>query len=126
MSQRPWRVLVADDDPTVALLSRAALAGGDFVATVVDNGSDALAEFRRQVFDIVLLDVEMPGLDGFAVGAAIRASHGAGFPVVLVTGRSDPAFITQAQALAADYIAKPVNWPSLAGLLRAMLGAARY
>jgi DNA-binding response OmpR family regulator len=126
MNQPLWRVLVADDDPTVALLSRAALAGGDFVATVVDNGNDALAEFRRQPFDIVLLDVEMPGLDGFEVGAAIRASHGTGFPVVLVTGRSDPAFIAQALALAADYIAKPVNWPSLAGLLRAMLGAARH
>lgn len=124
MSQGAWRVLVADDDPTVALLSQAALAGGDFVPTIVDNGRDALAEFRRQPFDIVLLDVEMPGLDGFEVGAAIRASHGAGFPVVLVTGRNDPAFIAQAQALSADYIAKPVNWPSLAGLLRTMLGTS--
>lgn len=122
MNRGAWRVLVADDDPTVGLLSRAALAGGDFAPTIVDNGNDALAEFRRQPFDIVLLDVEMPGLDGFEVAAAIRASHGAGFPVVLVTGRSDPAFIAQAQALSADYIAKPVNWPSLAGLLRAMLG----
>lgn len=124
MSQRPWRVLVADDDPTVALLSRAALAGGDFAPTVVDNGSDALAEFQRQAFDIVLLDVEMPGLDGCEVAAAIRASHGKAIPIVLVTGRSDPAFVAQAQALAVDYIAKPVNWPSLAGLLHSLLGAS--
>lgn len=126
MSRGPWRVLVADDDPTVALLSRAALAGGDFAPTIVDNGNDALAEFRQQPFDIVLLDVEMPGLNGFEVAAAIRASHGAGFPVVLVTGRSDPAFIAQVQALSADYIAKPVNWSSLADLLRTMLGTARH
>lgn len=125
MSRMPWHVLVADDDPTVALLSRAALAGGDFIPTVVDNGNDALTEFRRQAFDIALLDVEMPGLDGFEVCAAIRESHGAGFPVVLVTGRGDQAFIAQAQALAADYIAKPVNWASLADLLRTLLGAPR-
>jgi CheY-like chemotaxis protein len=123
MTQGPWQVLVADDDPTVALLSRAALAGGNFVPTIVDNGSDALAEFGRQAFDIVLLDVEMPGLDGFEVAAAIRASHGAAFPVVLVTGRSDPAFLAQAQALSADYIAKPVNWQSLESFLRSMLAA---
>jgi DNA-binding response OmpR family regulator len=126
MSRAPWHVLVADDDPTVALLSRAALAGGDFVPTIVDNGADALVEFRQQAFDIALLDVEMPGLDGFEVCAAIRESHGAGFPVVLVTGRSDPAFIARAQTLAADYIAKPVNWQSLAGLLRSLLGAAPH
>ncbi|MBS1140125.1 MAG: Response regulator receiver [Proteobacteria bacterium] len=125
MSRMPWRVLVADDDPTVALLSRAALAGGDFIPTVVDNGNDALTEFRQQAFDIALLDVEMPGLDGFEVCAAIRQSHGAGFPVVLVTGRSDPAFIERTQVLAADYIAKPVNWASLAGLLRTLLEASR-
>lgn len=122
MSRTPWRVLVADDDPTAALLTRAALGGGDFALTLVDNGSAALAEFRRSPFDIALLDVEMPGLDGFAVCAAIRRSHGAGFPVVLVTGRGDQAFIERAHQLSADYLAKPVDWPSLPGLLRTLLG----
>jgi two-component system response regulator MtrA len=121
MSRQPWRVLVADDDPTAALLTQAALAGSDFALTLADNGSDALAEFRRGSFDIALLDVEMPGLDGFEVGAAIRQSHGAAFPIVLVTGRSDPAFIERAHQLSADYIAKPVNWQALAGLLRTLL-----
>ena len=43
MSNRPWRILVADDDPTAALLFPAALAGGEFELTLVDNGLDALA-----------------------------------------------------------------------------------
>lgn len=121
MTDRPWRVLAADDDPTAGLLMRAALGGADFALTVVDNGSDALAEFARSPFDIALLDVEMPGLDGFAVCAAIRRTHGDGFPVVLVTGRSDPEFIARAGQLSASHLAKPVDWGALAGWLRSLL-----
>jgi len=124
MSRAPWRVLVADDDPTAGLLMRAALAADDFQPTIVERGDLALAAFGEAPFDIVLLDVEMPGLDGFEVGAAIRRSHGAGFPVVLVSGRGDPDFVERAQALSAAVIAKPVNWSSLAGQLRALLKAS--
>ena len=121
MSNRPWRILVADDDPTAALLFPAALAGGDFELTLVDNGLDALAAFRRQAFDMALLDVEMPGLDGMAVCAAIRQSHGDAFPVLLVTGRHDAEFLARAQSLAAGHLGKPVAWAALAGMLRSRL-----
>ncbi len=121
---RPWRVLIADDDPTARLLSRAALAGDDFLPTIVERGDLALSAFQHEPFDIVLLDVEMPGLDGFEVGVAIRQSHGPAFPVVLVTGRGDPEFMTQAKALSAAVIAKPVNWASLADKLRGLLAAS--
>lgn len=121
MSNRPWRILVADDDPTAALLFPAALAGGEFELTLVDNGLDALAAFRRQAFDMALLDVEMPGLDGMAVCAAIRQSHGDAFPVLLVTGRHDAEFLARAQTLAAGHLGKPVAWAALAGMLRSRL-----
>ena len=125
MSRAPWRILVADDDPTAALLFRAALSGDDFQLEVAADGEDALAAFRRQPFDMALLDVEMPGLDGTAVCAAIRQTHGADFPVILVTGRNDPEFIGRAQALAAGYISKPVDWSSLPAMLRNLLEATR-
>ena len=121
MKNRPWRILVADDDPTAALLFPAALAGGEFELTLVDNGLDALAAFRRQAFDMALLDVEMPGLDGMAVCAAIRQSHGDAFPVLLVTGRHDAEFLARAQSLAAGHLGKPVAWAALAGMLRSRL-----
>ena len=121
MSNRPWRILVADDDPTAALLFPAALAGGEFELTLVDNGLDALAAFRRQAFDMALLDVEMPGLDGMAVCAAIRQSHGDAFPVLLVTGRHDAEFLARAQSLAAGHLGKPVAWAALADMLRSRL-----
>lgn len=123
MTAKPLRVLAADDDPTAGLLMQAALGGDDFLLTLADNGCDALAEFRKSPFDIVLLDVEMSGLDGFEVCAAIRQSHGRQFPVVLVTGRTDAAFVERAQMLSASHIAKPVDWKSLAGELRALLDA---
>lgn len=121
MSNRPWRILVADDDPTAALLFPAALAGGEFELTLVDNGLDALAALRCQAFDMALLDVEMPGLDGMAVCAAIRQSHGDAFPVLLVTGRHDAEFLARAQTLAAGHLGKPVAWAALAGMLRSRL-----
>jgi len=121
MSNRPWRILVADDDPTAVLLFPAALAGGEFELTLVDNGLDALAAFRRQAFDMALLDVEMPGLDGMAVCAAIRQSHGDAFPVLLVTGRHDAEFLARAQSLAAGHLGKPVAWAALASMLRSRL-----
>lgn len=105
MSRAPWRVMAADD----------------FQTSIIERGDLALEAFGHAPFDIVLLDVEMPGLDGFEVGTAIRRSHGAGFPVVLVSGRCDPEFVERAQALSAALIAKPVNWSSLAGQLRALL-----
>lgn len=125
MSATPWRILAADDDPTAGLLMQAVLGGGDFVLTLVDNGNDALARFQASAFDIVLLDVEMPGRDGFEVCSAIRQTHGAGFPVVLVTGRSDPTFLEKARQLSASHLAKPIDWTSLAGQLRSLLAAKR-
>lgn len=121
MSKQPWRILVADDDPTAALLFRAALSGDDFVLEVADNGTDALAIFRRQDFDLALLDVEMPGLDGTEVCAAIRQTHGAGFPVLLVTGRNDAEFLDRALTLSAGYIGKPIDWSSLQRTVRGLL-----
>lgn len=122
MSRPPWRILVADDDPTAALLFRAALSGEDFSIAVADNGGDALAMFRREAFDAALLDVEMPGLDGIEVCTAIRQSHGPAFPVFLITGRGDDAFLHRVRSLAARYVAKPVDWAALPGMLREALG----
>lgn len=121
MSQPFYRVLVADDDPTVALLMQAALAGSEFSVTLVDNGTAALAEFNRARFDIVLLDVEMPEMDGFEVCAALRQLPAADVPVVLVTGRSDALFFARARALGAAHIAKPVDWSQLGWQLRVLL-----
>lgn len=119
--QKIWRILVADDDPTMGLLIRAALGDGSFELVVVDNGRAALDAFLACPFDMVLLDVEMPEMDGLAVCAAIRRSEWPATPVMLVTGREDDDFVSQAHALHAGQLAKPINWGTLSATLRAVL-----
>ena len=119
--QKAWRVLVADDDPTMGLLMRAALGNGLFELTVTDNGKAALDAFSLHPFDMVLLDVEMPEMDGLEVCAAIRRSARPATPVLLVTGRDDDGFMAQARSLDAGRLAKPVNWNTLSATLLALL-----
>lgn len=118
------RVLLADDDPTMGLLMKAALTGGDFDLTVVTDGESALRVATDKPFDLVLLDVEMPGLDGYAVSAGLRQMLGNDLPIILVTSHDDAAFRQRMQELCADHIRKPVNWSALADQLRRMLHRA--
>lgn len=118
-----WKVLVADDDPTVPLLAAAALAASDFVPSFADDGDAAVEIFGSERFDIALIDVEMPGLDGFEVCAAIRRARGEAFPLLLVSGRGDAEFLRRAAELSAATVAKPLDWGALPDLLRERLGA---
>jgi diguanylate cyclase (GGDEF)-like protein len=119
------RILVADDDPTVSLLMRAILEVQGYDATVVDDGALALAKFQAHPADLVLLDVEMPGLTGYEVCRAIRQlDHHV--PVVLITGNEDVPSIERAfEVGATDFIAKPINWTLIGHRLRYILRAFR-
>src|SRR5579871_1414935 len=86
---RRRRILLVDDDPTFRLLAQATLERAGFavaMAGTAHEGMDAFASFRP---DLVLLDVELPGEDGYATCRAIRASSHADVPVILVTAHDD-------------------------------------
>ncbi|EKD99096.1 MAG: hypothetical protein ACD_23C00130G0001 [uncultured bacterium] len=118
------RVLVADDDPTVGLLMQAALESQGYAVTVVEDGTAALEAFRAMPADVVLLDVEMPGLTGYEVCEEIRRGWGTDIPVVLVTGHDDVASIERAyKSGATDFMAKPINWTLIGHRLRYILRA---
>ena len=106
-------VVIADDDPTTRAVMRAALEKGGFHVVDVDNGELACAAFARHEPSIVLLDVEMPIMDGFKACAEIRRLPGGDtVPIVMVTGRDDIEAVDDAfRAGATDFIAKPINWP---------------
>ena len=125
MSQTVYKVLVADDDPTVGLLMQAALSADHFSVTVVDDGMTALAAFKQFRYDLILLDVEMPEMDGFEVCAAIRQQAAEKIPIILVTGHSDQLFIDRATALGAGHISKPVDWSVLGMQLQELLRTVR-
>ncbi len=121
----PTRILVADDDCTLNLIMQAALQAYGYEVTVVEDGVAALAAFHAHPTDIVLLDVEMPGLTGYEVCEKIRRVD-SDVPVVLITGYDDEASIDRAyESGATDFIVKPVNWTLIRHRLRYILRAFR-
>jgi diguanylate cyclase (GGDEF)-like protein/PAS domain S-box-containing protein len=116
------RILVIDDDASALLLMRAALAKAGYEVVAVADGAQGLAAFRAQRCDMVMLDVEMPGLSGFEVCAQLRGEAGDEVPIVMVTGMDDIASIERAyESGATDFIAKPINWALIGHRVRYLL-----
>ena len=104
-------ILIADDDDTARLLMRAALRKAGYQVSLARDGADALRLFGTQRFDMVMLDIDMPGLTGHEVCANLRAQAGQWLPILMVTGMDDLASIEQAfHSGATDFLAKPINW----------------
>lgn len=120
-------VLVVDDDFTVRMLMREVLEQADFRVEEVENGVQALAVFPHLQPDIVLLDVMMPAMDGFATCTALRRLPGGEqIPILMVTGLDDLDSITRAfEVGATDFVTKPINWVILSHRLRYLLRASR-
>lgn len=108
-------ILVVDDDAGQRMLTRAALEAAGYVVEEADRGDTGLAMAKQLRPDLLLLDVMMPGLDGFQVCEAVRAtpeiSH---IPAVLVTALEDTESINRGfDAGATDFLTKPIVWPLL-------------
>ncbi|KQQ88996.1 bifunctional diguanylate cyclase/phosphodiesterase [Massilia sp. Leaf139] len=109
-------VLVADDDPVMRLLMLEMLQQVGLDGIEAEDGRLALQLARERRPDLILMDVEMPHLDGFAACRAIRRGDGPGasVPIVMVTGGDDIEAVTSAyEAGATDFVSKPINWPIL-------------
>ena len=120
-------VLVADDDESMRLLMRESLEQAGFAVEEAEGGTEALAAFDRSRPDIVLLDVMMPEMDGFATCSRLRQRpDGEHVPVLMVTALDDAESINRAyDAGATDFISKPIKWATLGYHVRYMLRAAR-
>ena len=121
------RALVVDDDDMVRMLLGETLTQAGFSVRLAEDGEHALALFAESMPDLVLLDVDMPGLDGFAVCQQIRSyADAAMVPVIMVTGMDDLVSINRAyESGATDFIAKPINWPVLGKRAHYVLRSAR-
>lgn len=126
MMSEPIRILVVDDEPTARLLMSAALKKAGFEVSVAMDGEDALRQFHAHACDMVMLDVDMPGLNGYQVCAALRKEVGDALPIVMVTGMDDTRSIEQAYEVGAtDFIAKPINWSLIGHRVKYLVRAYR-
>jgi diguanylate cyclase (GGDEF)-like protein len=105
-------VLIVDDDTGSRLLMRRALERAGFLISEAADGNAAVAAVEAGQCNAVLMDVEMPTMNGYEACQAIRSRpRGAHLPIMMVTGRDDVASINQSyQAGATDFLAKPINW----------------
>jgi diguanylate cyclase (GGDEF)-like protein len=116
-------VLVVDDDPTIRLLVGTTLQQIGFIVEEAECGESALEFVNRCQPDVVLLDVMMPGIDGFEVCASIRSlTNGKHVPIMMMTGLDDIESIDHAfEVGATDFTTKPLNYPILGHRVRYLL-----
>ena len=118
-------VLVVDDDPVILQLLRVNFEMEGYRVLSADNGEAGLAAASEERPDVVLLDVMMPGLDGLAVAARLRAEgEGARPKVVLLSAKAQNDDVTAGLDVADDYVTKPFDPFELLDRVAALLGPA--
>ncbi len=113
-------ILIADDNPEIREIIKILLSGEGFAVTEVKDGSTALAEIGRQEFDLIILDVMMPGLNGYETCQAIREISNA--PILFLSARTtDSDKILGFSSGGDDYLEKPFSYPELIGRAKALI-----
>lgn len=120
------RILFVDDDPILREFAQVNLASPLAVIEVAADGAEAMARLAVCDYDLILLDLEMPVMDGFTVLSRLRADplteH---LPVIVQTGREDVDAIDRAFRLGAtSFVTKPLNWRLLSYQIRYVLRAS--
>ncbi|MBC7260323.1 MAG: PAS domain S-box protein [Chloroflexi bacterium] len=123
------RVLLAEDNPVNQRLATRLLEKRGHIVTVANNGREALALLERESFDVVLMDVEMPEMDGFAATAAIRErekSTGQHIPIVAMTAHAMKGDREKCLAAGMDeYISKPLKVVQLLEIVERLAAGGR-
>ncbi len=114
------RLLFVDDDPILREFARVHLATAQAEVEVAADGLEAWSLLRQRDFDLMLLDLEMPNLDGFGVLEKMRSDDRLrAMPVIVVTGREDVSAIDRAFNLGAtSFVVKPLHWRLLSYQIR--------
>jgi len=117
------KILVVEDDPAVRDVVEHALSREGMETATVENGEEALERLRGEPFDLVVLDVMLPGIDGISVCRELRADGENGdIPVVMLTARDDEINVVVGLEVGADdYVTKPFSPRELVSRVRAHL-----
>lgn len=118
-------ILIAEDEPRIASFVQKGLTANGFAVTTVSDGAAALEYARNGEFDLMVLDIGLPKMDGFAVLSQLRA-EGSALPVIVLTARSSVAdTVAGLEGGADDYMAKPVRFEELLARVRLRLAPER-
>jgi DNA-binding response OmpR family regulator len=117
------KVLLAEDEPDIQLITRMALEDAGCLVVAVSDGQAALDSAQAEPFDVVLLDVMMPRVDGFTACAELHANpQTRDLPVIFLTAKSQELEVQRGLAIGArGYIVKPFDVFSLADRIVAIL-----
>ncbi len=118
----PFRILVVEDEPVIRELVQGLLSENDVVVECASTGAEGLKLARTQQFDLILLDVVLPQLDGITVCRMIKADPStAKVPLHMLTGKAKKADVEVAMKAGADgYIHKPFRGAELMDLVTAL------
>lgn len=115
------RILIAEDEPRISAFVSRGLEAAGYVTTVVDDGAEALDRALEGDYDLLLLDVGLPSMDGFEVLQNLRG-QGSSVPVIMLTARSATRdTVAGLDAGANDYVPKPFKFDELLARVRSRL-----
>ena len=118
-SMKSYKILIVEDDQNVAKYIQTCLVIGHYQSQICDNGSTAVAVLSEQAFDLILLDVMLPGMDGFEVQNRIKEKN---IPIIFLTAMQDVADkVRGLKAGAEDYIVKPFEVMELLARIEVVL-----
>lgn len=120
MSVAPSKILAVDDDPQIRRVLRTALTAQGYVVSDARSGEEALLKIREERFDLILLDVNMPGIGGLEACRQIRAVSEAAI-IMLTVRNAEQDKVAGLDAGADDYVTKPFGMTELLARIRANL-----
>ena len=113
-------ILIVEDDENIALLERDYLESNGYATKIIGNGNEVIPELKRETYNLILLDVMLPGCSGYDICRRIRDEID--IPILMVTARTESVDVIRGLGLGAnDYITKPFDPSQLVARVRSHL-----
>jgi DNA-binding response OmpR family regulator len=125
LAPRPIDVLAVDDDPTTRAVISVLMRKYGLAAATCAHGGEMWAALDQHQPRVIVLDVEMPGDDGFVLAEELRRRYGLGIAIIMLTSHGLPGDLAVAMTAGADdYLTKPCDWRRLLSLVQGHLAGA--